>query len=166
VRFCLRRVSQCRERLRHQNELSEHHKKLLRRFASVQRIQSDVTPKQDTVSKRRRYGGALRHCSKQRGYRRGAAATRRSFAFQEAVARKCLSRKFQSASAIVGTRTRPCRHHGALPRCRTCIRGQPHPVRSKKDGRARHGFGGNCPVVKLNTVSRAVYPAIRHSVSN
>jgi hypothetical protein len=39
-------------------------------------------------------------------------------------------------------------------------------VRPKKDGRTRHGFGGSCPVVKLNTVSRAVYPAIRPSVSN
>src|SRR5260370_41439243 len=88
MRFCLRRVSQCRERLRHQNELSEHHKKLLRRFASVQRIQSDVTPKQNSVSKRRRYGGVLRHCSKQRRYWRGAAATRRGVAVQEAGATK------------------------------------------------------------------------------
>src|SRR5260370_31594914 len=132
MRFCLRRVSQCRERLRHQNELSEHHKKLLRRFASVQRIQSDVTPKQNSVSKRRRYGGALRHCSKQRRYRRGAAATRRSFAFQEAVARKCLLRKFRSASAIVGTRTRPCRHHGALSRAAHLHSGTATPSEAEK----------------------------------
>jgi hypothetical protein len=48
--------------------LSKQRVNILRCFASVQRIKGDVTPEQNPVSKRRRYGRALGHSGKQRRY--------------------------------------------------------------------------------------------------